>query len=91
MEGELYPLDAAMAKMFTSELHCETVDECLQLFGGWGYMWEYPIARAYVDARVVEHRRRIDRDHENDHRAANVRAARTLIQKAAERQRHCLR
>jgi alkylation response protein AidB-like acyl-CoA dehydrogenase len=40
--------------MFTSELHCETVDECLQLFGGWGYMWEYPIARAYVDARVVK-------------------------------------
>jgi alkylation response protein AidB-like acyl-CoA dehydrogenase len=40
--------------MFTSELHCEAVDECLQLFGGWGYMWEYPIARAYVDARVVK-------------------------------------
>ena len=43
-----------MAKMFTSELHCETVDECLQLFGGWGYMWEYPIARAYADARIVK-------------------------------------
>jgi acyl-CoA dehydrogenase len=54
MEGKLDPVDAAMAKMFTSELHCETVDECLQLFGGWGYMWEYPIARAYVDARVVK-------------------------------------
>src|SRR6204780_1841362 len=51
MEGKLDPVDAAMAKMFTSELHCETVDECLQLFGGWGYMWEYPIARAYADAR----------------------------------------
>jgi acyl-CoA dehydrogenase len=54
MEGKLDPVDAAIAKMFTSELHCETVDECLQLFGGWGYMWEYPIARAYADARVVK-------------------------------------
>jgi acyl-CoA dehydrogenase len=54
MEGKLDAVDAAMAKMFTSELHCETVDECLQMFGGWGYMTEYPIARAYVDARVVK-------------------------------------
>ena len=54
MEGKLDPVDAAMAKMFTSELHCEAVDECLQLFGGWGYMWEYPIARAYADARIVK-------------------------------------
>src|SRR6266481_799244 len=54
MEGKLDPVDAAMAKMFTSELHCEAVDECLQLFGGWGYMCEYPIARAYVDARIVK-------------------------------------
>jgi acyl-CoA dehydrogenase len=54
MEGKLDPVDAAMAKMFTSELHCEAVDECLQLFGGWGYMCEYPIARAYIDARVVK-------------------------------------
>ena len=43
-----------MAKCFTSELHCKVVDECLQLFGGWGYMWEYPIARAYADARIVK-------------------------------------
>ena len=43
---------AAMLKLVTSELHCEAVDKCLQLFGGWGYMWEYPIARAFVDARV---------------------------------------
>ena len=54
MKGELDPIDAAMAKMFLSNLHCKTVDECLQLFGGWGYMWEYPIARAYADARVVK-------------------------------------
>lgn len=54
MQEKLDPVDAAMAKMTTSELHCEAVDKCLQLFGGWGYMWEYPIARAYADARIVK-------------------------------------
>ena len=54
MEGKLDPVDAAMAKMVTSELHCETADKCLQLFGGWGYMWEYPICRAYADSRIVK-------------------------------------
>ena len=54
MAGRLDAVDAAMAKMTTSELHCEAVDKCLQLFGGWGYMWEYPIARAYADARIVK-------------------------------------
>jgi alkylation response protein AidB-like acyl-CoA dehydrogenase len=54
IEGKLDAVDAAMAKMFLSELHCEAVDKCLQLFGGWGYMWEYPITRAYADARIVK-------------------------------------
>ncbi len=54
MNGTLDAIDAAMAKLYLSNLHCRTVDECLQLFGGWGYMWEYPIARAYADARVVK-------------------------------------
>ena len=54
MKGELDAIDAAMAKMWLSNMHCKVVDECLQLFGGWGYMWEYPIARAYADARVVK-------------------------------------
>lgn len=54
MKDKLDPVDAAIAKMVTSELHCEAVDKCLQLFGGWGYMWEYPICRAYADARVVK-------------------------------------
>jgi acyl-CoA dehydrogenase len=54
MKGELTEVDAAMAKMWLSNLHCKVVDECLQLFGGWGYMWEYPIARAYADARIVK-------------------------------------
>ena len=39
MKGELDAVDAAMAKMWLSNLHCKVVDECLQLFGGWGYMW----------------------------------------------------
>jgi len=54
MQGKLDAVDAAMAKLVTSELHCEAVDKCLQLFGGWGYMWDYPICRAYADARVVK-------------------------------------
>ena len=54
MQGKLDPVEAAMAKMFTANLHCKAADECLQLFGGWGYMWEYPIARAYADARVIK-------------------------------------
>ncbi|MCK9285861.1 MAG: acyl-CoA dehydrogenase family protein [Rhodocyclaceae bacterium] len=54
MDGKLSAIDAAMAKMWLSNLHCKVVDECLQLFGGWGYMWEYPIARAYADARIIK-------------------------------------
>ena len=54
MQGKLDPVDAAIAKMTTTELHCEAADKCLQLFGGWGYMWEYPITRAYADARIVK-------------------------------------
>jgi alkylation response protein AidB-like acyl-CoA dehydrogenase len=54
MQGKLDPVEAAMAKMYTANLHCRAADECLQLFGGWGYMWEYPIARAYADARIIK-------------------------------------
>lgn len=43
---------ASMAKMLTTDLQCKVVDECLQLFGGYGYMNEYPIARMFRDARV---------------------------------------
>ncbi|OBI15733.1 acyl-CoA dehydrogenase [Mycobacterium sp. E2327] len=50
--GELTPVDAAKGKYLGSELQKEIVDRCLQLFGGYGYMLEYPIARAYADARV---------------------------------------
>ncbi len=50
----LDPVDAAAAKLLLSDLHCRVVDECLQLHGGWGYMWEYPVCRAYADARIVK-------------------------------------
>ncbi len=52
LKGELDVPTAAMAKYWTSDLQCSLIDECLQLFGGYGYMWEYPIARLYADARV---------------------------------------
>ena len=51
LEGKLDANDAAMCKMLSSELMMELLDECLQLFGGYGYMWEYPIARAWADGR----------------------------------------
>jgi alkylation response protein AidB-like acyl-CoA dehydrogenase len=43
---------ASMAKYWTSDLQCRVMDECVQLHGGYGYMWEVPITRAYADARV---------------------------------------
>lgn len=52
LKGQFDPTDAATAKLITTELQGKVMDECLQFFGGWGYMWEYPIARAYVDARM---------------------------------------
>ncbi len=52
MAGKLDTTTASMAKYWCSDLQCKVIDECLQLHGGYGYMWEYPIARAYADARV---------------------------------------
>jgi len=51
-DSTLTPGDAAMAKLWGSELQNKATDRCLQLFGGYGYMSEYPISRAWVDARV---------------------------------------
>jgi len=51
--GELTPEDAAMAKWWSTELQGRVIDRCVQLHGGYGYMLEYPIARAFVDARVT--------------------------------------
>jgi acyl-CoA dehydrogenase len=50
--GELDAATASMAKFSTTEAQCRVVDGCLQLFGGYGYMREYPISRAYADARI---------------------------------------
>ncbi len=52
INGSLDAATASMAKLYGSEMQGQIMDECLQLFGGYGYMMEYPIARAYADARV---------------------------------------
>ncbi|GIE98895.1 acyl-CoA dehydrogenase family protein [Paractinoplanes rishiriensis] len=52
VRGELDVATAAMAKLWLTEGQCEVVDRCLQIFGGYGYTTEYPIARMYADARV---------------------------------------
>jgi acyl-CoA dehydrogenase len=52
LAGEMDSTRAAMAKLWCTELEGRVTDRCLQIFGGWGYMWEYPIARLYADARV---------------------------------------
>ncbi len=52
MQDKLDTATASMAKYWCSDLQCKVMDECVQLFGGYGFMWEYPITRAYADARV---------------------------------------
>lgn len=52
VEGNLDPATGAKAKLLSTDLQCKVIDECLQLHGGYGFMWEYPVARAYADARV---------------------------------------
>jgi acyl-CoA dehydrogenase len=52
LRGELDAATASMAKWWLTQKQCELVDDCLQVHGGYGYMTEYPIARAFVDSRV---------------------------------------
>ena len=52
LQDQLDTATASMAKYWTSDLQCQVMDECVQLHGGYGYMWEVPITRAYADARV---------------------------------------
>ncbi|RLQ23874.1 acyl-CoA dehydrogenase [Seongchinamella sediminis] len=52
VQGGLDPVTASKAKLLATELQGKVLDQCLQLHGGYGFMWEYPIARAYADARV---------------------------------------
>jgi acyl-CoA dehydrogenase len=53
LKGELDPVTAAMAKLSATENHWKVLDECLQLHGGQGYMWETPITRAFGDGRAA--------------------------------------
>ncbi|MDQ1812513.1 acyl-CoA dehydrogenase family protein [Massilia sp. CCM 9210] len=52
IKGKMDTVTASMAKYWISDLQCKVIDQCVQLFGGYGYMLEYPIAQMYVDARV---------------------------------------
>ncbi|BFM15029.1 acyl-CoA dehydrogenase family protein [Maricurvus nonylphenolicus] len=52
VQGKLDAVTASKAKMLASDLQNKVIDECLQLHGGYGYMWEFPVARAYADARI---------------------------------------
>ncbi|HMV80500.1 MAG TPA: acyl-CoA dehydrogenase family protein [Leptospiraceae bacterium] len=52
MKGELTTAEASMIKLHATEMQKRITDRCLQFFGGYGYMMEYPIARAYLDARI---------------------------------------
>ncbi len=52
MKNQLDTATASMAKSWCSDLQFKVLDACVQLFGGYGYMWDYPIARAWADARV---------------------------------------
>ncbi|BES72617.1 acyl-CoA dehydrogenase family protein [Marinobacter nanhaiticus D15-8W] len=52
LEKKLDVPTAAMLKQWTTDLQCRVMDECVQLHGGYGYMWEYPVARAWADSRV---------------------------------------
>ena len=51
-KGKLDATTGAMIKLWTTEIQSRVLDDCVQLHGGYGYMWEYPIARAWADARI---------------------------------------
>jgi len=52
LDSKLDPATASMAKYWCTDLQFKVMDECVQLHGGYGYMWDYPITRAWADARV---------------------------------------
>jgi acyl-CoA dehydrogenase len=52
LDGKLTAAEASMAKYYCSDMQCRVIDRCLQIFGGYGYILEYPIARMYASARV---------------------------------------
>ena len=52
LNDQLDTVTASKLKLVATDLQCKVADECLQLHGGWGYMWEYPVCRAFADSRV---------------------------------------
>jgi alkylation response protein AidB-like acyl-CoA dehydrogenase len=54
MQKKLDTATASMAKYWLTDLQMKVSNDCVQLHGGWGYMWEYPVCRAYVDGRVQQ-------------------------------------
>ena len=50
--GKLDAVTASKLKYWSTDMQCSLTDECLQLHGGYGYMWEYPVARAWADSRI---------------------------------------
>jgi alkylation response protein AidB-like acyl-CoA dehydrogenase len=54
VRGELSPVEAAQAKYWSADIENEVIDACVQLHGGYGYMTEYRVARAWMDARVTK-------------------------------------
>ena len=52
LAGQLDVPTASMAKWWLTQMQCDVADECLQFFGGYGYMAEYPISRMFTDARI---------------------------------------
>ena len=67
LEDKLDTATASMAKYWVTDLQCKVIDECLQLHGGYGYMWEYPIAARLRGRARAAHLRRHQRDHEGSH------------------------
>ena len=53
IQGKLDSVSASKVKMLATDLQFDVINRCLQLHGGYGYMWEYPVARAFADSRVL--------------------------------------
>ena len=74
-DGTLDTVTASMAKLWITETQCRVMDECLQLFGGYGYTTEYPICEALRGLARAAHLRRRERGHEGNRRAVALTVA----------------
>ena len=82
--GEYPVREISMAKLYASQVCYEVADECIQILGGYGYMKEYEIERAYRDIAPEPDRRRHRRGHARGHRPSAT-ASRALDRSAASR------